>query len=71
MLLCFIYLQLTNLSPLYDDQIIQSHDGRHSYKLALMRVALDRALDLIRSFFHTFSAVWGFEAPSISGSFCM
>ena len=30
-----------------DDQAYKSHDGRHSYKLALMRCAPDRALDLI------------------------
>ena len=33
-------------SLIHDDPILQSHDGRHSYKLAVMRFALDRALDL-------------------------
>lgn len=33
-------------------QLLQSHDGRHSYKLALMRLALDRALNLIHFPFH-------------------
>jgi len=47
------------LALLHDDQTIQSHDGRHSYKLALMRFALDRALDLIHSSFNTVTAVRG------------
>lgn len=33
-------------------KLLQSHDGRHSYKLALMRLALDRALNLTHSPFY-------------------
>ena len=51
-LFCSLILPLIDSPTLHDDQSLQSHDGRHSYKLALMRLALDRALDLILLSFH-------------------
>ncbi len=62
----FLLHTTNSFPPLHDDQTIQSHDGRHSYKLALMRFALDRALNLIHSLFP--SSLRG-EAPYNSGNF--
>lgn len=47
--LSHIFFDSSTLVYLYDDQTFQTHDGRHSYTLALMRLASDQATDLILS----------------------